>query len=83
MNLSQTFEQSNNVIDVLKNPFEKECITDVNILIYKSRFPPFEIKHIATVVFKNGNTEGKQNFEAGDFTTLVVQIQSFINNLTV
>jgi hypothetical protein len=67
-------------ISILKDPFKMDKVHGVSI-------------HISTgfagnkycwgvVTFKNGNTEGKQNFEnSTDFNALVKEIQSFIATL--
>jgi hypothetical protein len=67
-------------MDNLKNPFQSDCVTTINIEIGKPFFET-EVTCVATVRFKNGNTRGSQKLENKNFTELVKEIESFIQSL--
>lgn len=72
--------EKDNKIQIHKNPFSKNFITDVRIFFTTS----FEAEWRASVVFKNGDTKGEQTFKvmgAEGFQNIVTQVQTFINSL--
>ena len=72
-----------NGISILKDPFKKDCVTEVMLKIATSCFSPYEKYCYAYVEFKNGNTTGKQNFpRCNDFNKLTKDVQAFIETLT-
>jgi hypothetical protein len=68
-------------ISDLKNPFDKSCIEQIHIMIYKGRFEPREVRHFAKIEFINGNTKGEQEIRAENLPSLLSEIQNFIDNL--
>lgn len=79
-------DKNNHLPFELKNPFNKESIVRVSLEYKKVLFE----KHFswkATIKFRNGDTEGVQNFEVTDiesdnaFKVIVEKIQTFISNL--
>lgn len=80
MELFVNEEAKTNYIDNFKDPFKSDKIKSV---FFHIRQCPFAEKTTfgANVKFENGMTEGKQNFEANDFVSLVVAVDHFIKNL--
>lgn len=70
----------NNKIGILKDPFGKTQITDVEVSYGKSIVYD-EWYARGSVVFKNGQTEGRQRFKGESFDDVVAQIKSFIQTL--
>jgi hypothetical protein len=75
-----------NKIDVLKNPFDKDKITNISLSYRKVMFEKI-FSWTARVEFTNGNTSGSQRFEVKDsteynsFEVITKQIQEFIDSL--
>lgn len=69
-----------NIPQVLKNPFDLEKITEINIHSRKRLFEDTWV-HYGTVEFKNGSTKGAQEFEGKDIMDVLKQIYTFVNNL--
>lgn len=65
----------------LRNPFSKNSITEIHIHMYKPNTYRFHSHITANVKFKNGNTEGIQNFESDDFLSLMKKLDNFIKSL--
>lgn len=78
MNILDKFTEDQN-ISPMSDPFKKECITKVLIHIYKDHKNNF--LHSGFVEFTNGDTEGKQNFKADDFLSLVKKMEVFVKIL--
>ena len=66
-----------------KDPFKSDKIEKIWISIRRGFFSDSrdKIEYSASIEFKNGNTEGKQNVEADNFPTLIYKIQEFIKSL--
>ena len=69
---------SKDLPDVFKDPFRKDKVEGINLrtFTYNSK-----TVWVGRVTFKNGDTKGTQEFEHKDFTTIVKQIEDFINSL--
>lgn len=74
-------KQADQFISDFKDPFKMDKIEKIHIWIMRGIFNSNTILFQADVSFKNGNTSGKQEFEAEDFQSLVLKVQSFINGL--
>lgn len=75
-------EETNKVIDVIKNPFTQDKITRIDL--HYNRVTVFSEDHIyntGSVTFKNGNTEGTQKFEADSFPELIRLVFEFCKNV--
>jgi TPP-dependent 2-oxoacid decarboxylase len=68
-----------------KNPFSKTKIKTINISMRTSLFDETHKYWTGYIEFKNGNTQGKQDFESKDvengFAIITKEIQTFINSL--
>lgn len=64
---------------IIKDPFEKNSIEGVSVRLFKGWNG--EWRASGNVNFKNGNTEGTQNFKAQTFDEVVVQIKSLLQEL--
>lgn len=71
---------SQSIPSILNNPFSKNMVTNVSVNYRKGRFSG---KWSATgwVEFKNGKTEGRQDFEGENFDDVATQIREFIKTL--
>ena len=72
-----------NAISILNNPFKKECVIDILIRYTISNFSGKGYWY-GKVEFKNGNTQGLQEFigyTPEDFKRLVKDIENFVNTL--
>ena len=68
-------------MSILKDPFKMDKVHSVSINISTNTFSG-EKYCWANVKFKNGNTEGQQNFgNTTDFNGLVREVQLFIETL--
>lgn len=68
-------------VSILKNPFNKECVTGISIIMSVNGLGRY---WWANVEFINGNTKGEQKFrdyKEDEFARLVQDIQNFINSL--
>jgi hypothetical protein len=63
-----------------KDPFSSKKIENIWFHISK-KWRTNEPSFTASVEFKNGNTEGKQKFEADSFPALVKKVEDFTKNL--
>lgn len=65
-------------ISILNDPFNAARITGVSL-----RYRKFcgEGTFSGHVEFKNGNTDGRQNFDAANFDELIVKVKAFIESL--
>ena len=80
MDLTLNDNNCENKLDLFKDPFGKSNVKTISFWIYKSDFDG-EVSMSCDIMFKNGNTEGKQIIEAEDFATLVSAAETFINSL--
>jgi hypothetical protein len=68
-----------------KNPFSKSKIHGISITMSTSMFDKNHKYWTGYIKFKNGNTEGRQDFKSDDvengFAIITKQIQTFINSL--
>jgi hypothetical protein len=62
-----------------KNPFNKQSIVSVSVTTRERLFDLGWISE-GTIKFKNGNTEGKQEFIGESFDDVVGQIKTFLNH---
>lgn len=74
------FIDSNTAPSIHKDPFVKDAVKGIHIHMMESAFGD-GVSFSAKVVFKNGNTEGVQNFEGTDFEDLFTQINEFGKSL--
>jgi len=68
-------------LDSLKNPFNKDKITRVNIHMHTFMNSP---EWVADIEFRNGNTSGRQHFNvkgADGLPALLLQMQEFNKSL--
>jgi hypothetical protein len=65
---------------VLKNPFIKNCVTDIRVSYGKSMFSD-DWSANGKVCFENGQTKGEQKFKAKTFDEVVIQIKHFLKEL--
>ena len=65
------------------NPFEKDGFNYVTFSFHKNKSMMFREnkRGEATVHFRKGNTQGRQEFYSDDFQDLVNQVDVFINSL--
>lgn len=70
----------NNLPEELNNPFNSDCITDINIRTYKSGWSS-SWRTYGIVQFEKGNTTGEQKFEGIDLIDVLRKIYAFVNNL--
>ena len=70
----------NNLPGELNNPFNSDCITEIDIRTYKSVWSS-DWKTYGIVQFKRGNTGGEQKFEGIDLVDVLKKIYTFVNNL--
>ena len=68
-------------ISDLKDPFSEECIREVHFSCYKQRIFTGGEYYSARVEFVNGNTKGRQDFEAESFPALVKKVETFVKEL--
>jgi len=68
-------------ISIFKDPFNKKSIEGIHIHISKHILEPRNLYVVASVCFKNGNTEGEQKIQAETFDECVQKIQIFIDSL--
>ena len=72
----------NDILSTIKDPFNKDCIKDIDIHITTSWSTPPKRYCWATVTFQNGNTKGEQRFgNHDDFKTLMTEVQVFMDEL--
>lgn len=62
----------------VKNPFSKKNV--VSMMIYSHQFFG-EWKHSATVTFKNGDTEGKQEIKGESVNEVIQKTDAFFKTL--
>lgn len=62
------------------DPFSIESISAVHIHVLKG-FSSETMSFSASVEFRKGQTEGKQNIKALDFPTLIKKVESFVKEL--
>ena len=65
---------------LVKDPFKGECINAIHMHAHKSILNG-GFNFTGHVEFKNGNTEGTQNFKADNLGELYVKIQNFCMTL--
>jgi hypothetical protein len=68
-----------NLPDSFRFPFKKDCIDMVTIQMISRADKTFIFQ--AWVMYRNGKTTGKQDFEGKDFKSLLIQIEDFINKM--
>ena len=78
--MSNFLGNQNNLPDCIKNPFSTENIIMVNMMRAKSYFGN-EFRYSGWVEFKNGNTTGRQEFNASSFGELYMMIYKFCEQL--
>lgn len=72
----------NTLPTLVKDPFKGECINAIHMHVTKQIIGNgYRIS--GSVEFKNGNTEGTQNFRANSLGELYTQIQNFCLSLEV
>jgi hypothetical protein len=68
-----------------KNPFSKTKIHGISITMSTSMFDDNHKYWTGYIKFKNGNTEGRQDFKSEDvengFAIITKEIQTFINSI--
>ena len=64
--------------DVIENPFSKEYISDIYLHAFRVCN---KVKVMGSVEFTNGNTKGKQDFQADTLPELFIKIYKFCNEL--
>jgi hypothetical protein len=74
-NIDNIFDAIN--IDTFSFPFNKDSITGISM--WSSNWSDF-IWH-SKIEFKNGNTQGTQNFENKDFELLIKEMKQFMKKL--
>ena len=67
-------------VSVIKDPFCSENIESITLRTYRNWFER-GFTTSGTVEFKNGNTEGKQQFEASNLSELFMKIYKFCQSL--
>lgn len=67
-------------ISVINDPFYSKNIESITLRTYKKWFGE-GFTTSGTVEFKNGNTEGKQQFEASNLSELFMKIYEFCQSL--
>jgi hypothetical protein len=72
---------SSNDLSSFTNPFDKSGVDWVSFNYHKTRMFRKNKRGSATVYFKKGDTEGKQEFFSDDFQDLIKQVDTFINSL--
>lgn len=70
----------NKLVSNLNDPFNKNNIKRINVSFRELTFTPGTWVASGVVNFRNGNTEGTQNFEGESFDDVVLQIKQFINS---
>lgn len=68
------------MISILKDPFKKICVKKIWVQ-FADTWDNNKWESYGWVEFKNGNTEGKQQFKGETFDEVVRQIKTFIDNL--
>jgi hypothetical protein len=79
MNLLKGFGNQNLPVTI-KDPFGKDKVTDITVYFTKS-FIGDNWSARGSITFKNGQTEGKQQFKGNTFDDVVLQIKTVLNNL--
>ena len=74
------FGTNSKELSIIKDPFIKGKVTKISVT-YGDFWRDGKWKATGFVDFKNGNTEGCQNFEAPTFDEVVQQMKTMINNL--
>jgi hypothetical protein len=64
-----------------KNPFLKNKFKGMNIYVQERLFNAGEFTIQGDIKFKNGNTEGRQQFESSSIDGLLFEMKAFIDNL--
>lgn len=76
------FDNDDNKVNIINNPFIKDCITGIVIRYSKMTFFNKD-NHIFTgyVEFSNGNTKGTQEFKGNNLVDVFIQIKDFCEKL--
>lgn len=73
--------EAGNTPSIIKDPFEKGLIKGVHLHALESSFNQGQFSYSGSVEFRNGQTEGKQNFAATSMDDLYTQVANFIKTL--
>lgn len=76
-----SFPNNIDALSEIKDPFLKDKIICLLINVSKGIFSPYAWRFSASVEFKNGDTEGKQNFNASSFDELIVKVKAFLETM--
>lgn len=79
MNSTDLGEARRQITDI-KDPFNQRSMKAVHIHAYQSFFNN-TWTYTASVEFKNGKTEGKQNFEGANIGEVLIKVEAFIKEL--
>ncbi len=67
-------------ISELVDPFNNDCVIKMVTNCWKSDYG-FGWKYGGWIEFRNGKTDGKQNFEADNFANLIRKMEKFLEEL--
>lgn len=74
-------KEQEEAISIINDPFKKSCITYINMSMWIGDFTGKTIID-GYVKFKNGGTEGKQEFSATSLPELMMKIYKFCEELS-
>lgn len=75
-----TEDQQKTELTDLKDPFQKDKIIHMHMHVLKGLLTnKFSVS--GAIKFKNGNTNGEQEFQAETFAGLLQKMQEFLNSL--
>ena len=66
---------------IVKDPFKKNCVTGITVRFEANIFNSEKWDADGYVYFKNGNSNGQQNFKGDTFDSVVIQIKAFLETL--
>ena len=76
-----TDKKKKECVSIVNNPFKKSCITNIKMSMWKGTLTG-DINIDGYVKFKNGATEGKQDFKASNLPELLMKIYKFCEELS-
>ena len=79
MDINQLFDR--NLPQSIRMPFDLKYITGIHMNVSESWLTKGMFFVSGSVEFKNGNTTGKQRFEAETLSELYIKIQQFCESL--
>ena len=72
--------QEKEQVSVITDPFKKKCLKDISMFAHLNTYDG-TARITGSVDFKNGDTEGTQNFRASSLGELLMKIHAFCMNL--